>query len=364
MSRSFDFARVSVSLAMLLLAVPRALAGDDAPSSSIDRLHHPPGTVTGRAGIAHVERRGKGPVPLVLLPGAPFGWKAWEGFMKRNEAKYTMWAVTPAGYDQTPPPAIGEHDADDFTRRPWTDALVADLAALIEKEIAAPGKLGPAVVVGHHLMSDYYAVRLAHEHPSLVRAVVSVAGLGAFPVPPNAGPPGPETRARWVAESRVPFFRTVRQDTWNANTFPASALSTDADRGDALFEEEVEVPIETQLHYYLEYATDDVEPHVSAMSAPLLALQLKPKMSFEGLSQSMKDQLVKKFGSLDAAKKAVRFGGPWETLLDRLPHERVRLENVADSGSFMMDDAPAALDDALAKFLAEFPAAPEKSKDG
>src|SRR5262245_46589027 len=105
--------RSSLPLALTLFFGPAA-AQEAAGVAAIDRLHHPPGTVTARAGIAHVERRGKGSVPMVLIAGAPFGARAWEGFMKRNEARYTMLAVTPAGYEGTPPPAMPEKERDDY----------------------------------------------------------------------------------------------------------------------------------------------------------------------------------------------------------------------------------------------------------
>ncbi len=364
MIRTFAVLFASAVFALTATGTPIAASDDSAQSAPLDRMRHPAGTVTGRAGIAHVEKRGTGPIPLLLLPGAPFGWKAWEGFMKRNESHYTMWAITPAGYDGTNPPAMPEHDANDFTKRPWTDALIADLVALIEKEMTAPGKLGPPIVVGHHLMSDAYAVRLAHEHPDLVRGVVAAAGMGSFPIP-MASAPSAEQRAKYVNENRVPFFRSVRQNTWNANTFPASSLSIDSERGEALYDAEIDVPIETQLRYYLEYATDDLAPHLRAMRAPLLTLQLKPKMSFDALAPSMKEQLVKQFGSLEEAKRNVRFGGPWDALAKEMPPALFRLDEVPDSGAFVMDDAPEVFDAALAKFITESATpAPTKKKDG
>jgi pimeloyl-ACP methyl ester carboxylesterase len=338
----------------LLLGGDSAAGQATAKAEAIDHLNHPPGTVTGRAGSAHVERRGKGPVLLVLIAGAPFGWRAWGGFMARNEERYSMLAVTPAGYDGTPPPAMPEKGLEDYAERPWTAALMADLVALIEKEVAAPSKLGPAVVVGHHLMGDYYALRLAYEHPELVRAVVSVAGLGSFPV--GQGSADSETRARFVRDNRAPFFRSVSQETWNANTFPASSLSKDPERGRALFEAQIAVPIATQVRYYLEYMTDELEPGMELVQVPVLALQVKPQFGFDNLSQPMKDQLVKKFGSLEEAKKQVHFGGPWDGLASRAKPGLVRLQEMPDAGIFLMEDAPAAFDQALAQFVSEIAA--------
>lgn len=330
---------------LALTTLAAAIATQEAP---VDRLHHPPGTVTGRAGLAAIERAGNGPVPLVLIAGAPFGARAWAGFLDRNTDRYTMFAVTPAGYGGTPPPPMPDEEHADYAERAWTEALMTDLVALIERECTAPGKLGPPVVVGHHLMGDYYALRLAYEHPELVRGIVSLAGQGTAPVP---GANGPEARARYVRENRAPFFRTVSQETWNANTFTASLLSSDPGRGARLFAEEIGVPIATQVRYYLEYMTDELETGMASVRVPLLALQTQPAMGFENLSQSMKDQLVKRFGSLEAARKEVHFGSAWDALAQKAPPGLVRVQELEGKGVFLMDDQPEAFERALQEFV-------------
>lgn len=340
---------------LALAARAQSAAGATPASAALDHLHHPPGTVMGAAGIAHVERRGQGPVLLVLIAGAPFGWRAWEGFMERNAERYTMFAVTPAGYDGTPPPAMPEKEHEDHAERPWTEALMADLVALLTKESAAPNARGPAVVVGHHLMSDYYAVRLAYEHPALVRGVVAVAGSASFPV--GQGSADPETRARFVRENRAPFFRTVAQETWNANTFPARSLSLDPEHGRALYAAQIAVPIATQVRYYLEYMTDELEPNIQFVQAPMLSLQVVPTWSLDNVSQPMKDQLVKRFGSLEEAAKQVRFGGSWDTLAARAKPGQVTQQVLPNAGLFLMDDAAEAFDRAVAEFVAGLNAA-------
>ena len=348
------------SLSSLCLALPPSLT--IAQDGALDRLHHPPGTVTGRAGIAHVERRGTGPVLLVLIAGAPYGWRAWEGFMTRNAARYTMLAITPAGYDGTPPPPMPETEQEDYVERAWTEPLMADLVAAIEKE-----KLAPAVIVGHHLMGDYYAVRLAAEHPELVRGVVSVAGQGTSPL--GQEPVDPEKRAAIVRGSRAPFYRSVTQETWNAGTFTAAKLSKDGARGTALYAAEVAVPIETQVRYFLEYMTDELESRIPFVQVPVLALTVPSTFSLDDLSQSMRDQLIQRFGSLEEAKKQVRMGEPWGILAGRAEPGSVRVQAMEDTGIFAMDDVPEAFDRAVQDFVASLPvraseaAAPAKKSE-
>ena len=50
--------------------------------------------------------------------------------MARNMERYTMLAVTPAGYDGTPPPAMPAPEHEDYGERAWTEALMTDLVAL------------------------------------------------------------------------------------------------------------------------------------------------------------------------------------------------------------------------------------------
>lgn len=337
-----------------LLSMPLASPPADPPdlreqsegrATEVDRLHHAAGTVTGPAGLAHVERRGKGPVPLLCIAGAPFGWRAFEGFMQRNGERYTMIAVTPAGYDGTPPPAMPAKEHEDYGERAWTEALMTQLAALVEKEWPAGGKLGRPVVIGHHLMGDYYAVRLAAQHPGLVRGLVAVAGQGSAPI----GKEG--DRLAYVRDSRAPWFRTVSQGTWNANTFDARTLSIDPARGKKLFEAEIAVPLPTQIRYYLEHMTDDLEPLMPKLDCRVLALDPKPKWGFENLSKDMQDQLVAKFGSLEAAKQEMHFGGAWDGLALRAKPGFVRLQQVDGAGVFMMDDLPEVFDRALFEFV-------------
>jgi hypothetical protein len=88
----------------------------------------------------------------------------------------------------------------------------------------------------------------------------------------------------------------------------------------------------------------------------VLALDPKPKWGIENLSKDMQDQLVAKFGSLEAAKKEMSFGCAWDGLARLAKPGLVRLQQVGDAGTFLMDDAPLVFDRALAEFVASLPA--------
>ncbi|HWQ33597.1 MAG TPA: hypothetical protein VNQ79_12150 [Blastocatellia bacterium] len=47
--------------------------------------------------LGHVEKRGRGPVPMILISDVRTDWTIWQSFMERNAERYTMYAVTLPG---------------------------------------------------------------------------------------------------------------------------------------------------------------------------------------------------------------------------------------------------------------------------
>src|SRR5262245_47521140 len=56
--------------------------------------------------LGHVEVRGTGPVPVVLIPNLVMDWTIFESFMQRNSEKFTMYAVTLPGFAGSAPPPM------------------------------------------------------------------------------------------------------------------------------------------------------------------------------------------------------------------------------------------------------------------
>jgi pimeloyl-ACP methyl ester carboxylesterase len=67
-------------------------------------------------------------------------WNEWEEFMERNQAKYTMYAVTIPGYGGTHLPDLPK----DTDRPLWHDNAVKALAKFLDEQ-----KLRDVTVVGH-----------------------------------------------------------------------------------------------------------------------------------------------------------------------------------------------------------------------
>lgn len=370
--------RTSVALiAIALLAAPIARGQDGA---EINNFVHAPGTATAPLGeLGHVEVIGDGPVDLVLIPGAAFDWTVWRSFMARNADRYTMHAITPAGYGGTNPPPMPVAN-DRFENREWTEALLGAVVKYVRDN-----DLDRPIVVGHHLMGDYYAMRLALDHPDLFRGVAVIAGSPArfLPSPTSQGRPAtPEERVEIVHTnpSQAPLFRSVSLDQWKSGTYTADLFCADAERGQELYDLQVSVPLPTQIRYFLEYMTDDVSLRLSSLEVPMIVahpyarspfftknnefdydafidMNLDPFLasqpdspSREEAAERLSNMILKQFGSVEALAKAMRTSNPWMGLLNSSP--MIRLELIEGSGIFMMEDQPQRLDDLLAGFAA------------
>jgi pimeloyl-ACP methyl ester carboxylesterase len=127
-----------------------------------------PGGSTPLGNLGAVEKRGRGPIPLILIADMRTDWSLYRNFMDRNAARYTMYAVTLPGYGGTPAPPRPE--TLDLRSTPWWDGAEKGVLSLIEKN-----RLNKPVIVGT-AASSYLATRLAVNHPDKIRAAVVLGG--------------------------------------------------------------------------------------------------------------------------------------------------------------------------------------------
>lgn len=335
---------------------------------AIDNLSHPAGTETCEPGtLGAVVEKGTGDIPLLLIPGAGFGAGEWAGFMERNADRYRMTAITPAGYAGTaPPPFSGDPALADMA---WTNGLMRALYELADSMDERP------IVVGHHMLGDYYALKLALDHPDVVRAVVVVDGKITQPFPSISRLPGeplryatPEERADFVEQRAFPFYRHVTPETWREGSFPASQLSVDPEHGRELFETQVANPIPNQLGYFLEYQRTDLTPRLELLEVPLLVIEGRHDVTSVGelvdrnlamyeafygsrdaAIEATTTQLERLWGSVpNALAWAVNKSGQWERAKALVPD--MRLEYVDNTGVFIMDDRPERFDELILEF--------------
>ncbi|HEY3675296.1 MAG TPA: alpha/beta hydrolase [Candidatus Tumulicola sp.] len=152
--------RIAAALTLVALsavAVPvqaGTLPPAPAPSASFD------------SGMLHVDRYGSGPQSLILIPGLGSGPWSWYGTIAHFSPKYTIYAVTLAGFDGRPP----------STEIPLISSFSSDFWQMLSShDIKMP------VVIGHSL-GGTLAFLLAEQHPELLRAVVAADGMPIFPL--------------------------------------------------------------------------------------------------------------------------------------------------------------------------------------
>jgi pimeloyl-ACP methyl ester carboxylesterase len=118
---------------------------------------------TPRSRFGHVEKVGRGPRALVLIPCLGCDWRSYDELMARNASRFTMYAITWPGMGDTPPP-----EPLPAGRTPLWDNLNAALLHLITSE-----RLSRPVLVGHSAAA-VQAVQFAALHPALVGGVINV----------------------------------------------------------------------------------------------------------------------------------------------------------------------------------------------
>ncbi|HEX2490614.1 MAG TPA: alpha/beta fold hydrolase, partial [Blastocatellia bacterium] len=127
-----------------------------------------PGGSTPLGNLGAVEKRGRGPIPMILIADIRTDWSIYRSFMDRNAERYTMYAVTLPGYGGAPAPPRPE--TLDLRTTPWWDGAEKGVISLIEKN-----RLNKPVVVGM-ATSSFLATRLAVNHPDKIRAAVVIDG--------------------------------------------------------------------------------------------------------------------------------------------------------------------------------------------
>jgi pimeloyl-ACP methyl ester carboxylesterase len=118
------------------------------------------------SGMLHVDRYGSGSQNLILIPGLGSGPWAWYGTIAHFSPKYTIYALTLAGFDGRPA----------TTEAPLISAFSDDFWQMLSShDIKSP------VVIGHSL-GGTLAFLLAEQHPEKLRAIIAADGLPIFPL--------------------------------------------------------------------------------------------------------------------------------------------------------------------------------------
>jgi pimeloyl-ACP methyl ester carboxylesterase len=319
----------------VLAAAPAVAQPPALQDSTLDNLVHQAGYVTCASGtLGAVVERGAGPMDMVLVSGFGVGASAFEGFMRRNASRYRMVAVTLPGFENTPAPPMPDSGTS-YGAQTWTRSAADAVAKLIrDKRLRRP------VLVGHFINGTQVAMRVALEHPEMVRAVVLMAGTPRFE---------PVTATRWwprnmTLEQKVQavdrfsaprWFKTVTRDTWVSNNFVATDYSTDSSLGRRFADRANQPPLPVLIRYLCEFHASDVWPDLERLKPPLLVIQ--PSFTERLRADTTRSYLQ------------AYFNEPWRGRLEDRPDTETL--TVDDAGILVMEDQAALVDRRVAEFL-------------
>ncbi len=307
--------------------------------STLNNLIHPDNYKTARLGeLGHVEKLGNGKREMILIAGRGFGWEIYRDFVEANKDRYTMFAVTIAGYGGTPAPPMPP-EGTSYGEQTWMKAAeqaIVDLALGLNKP----------VVVGNFLEATQYALRLAIDHAEEIHSVVIIGGApmvlppGYEKVPTDEYMPLSQRIAATDTYYAPQWFRTVTRETWESNDFSGLAYSNQPKQEKRLFEMAESSTLPTLIRYYCEFSASDISLEFVNIKAPVLVLL--PDFPQEILNDPRYNYFKPLF--LDS----------WDS---RGPDGNIRrfarVETIRDSHLLMMIDQPAPLSEAIWQFVSD-----------
>jgi pimeloyl-ACP methyl ester carboxylesterase len=145
-------------------------------------LPEPRGTPDGT--YVHVETRGSGPTPLLLISDLGVdGRSLYDSFVRRQGSAYTMHIVTLPYAGLARP--LPWPERLDYASRPWLDEIERELLTLLDQP-----RMKGITVVGTS-GGGYFAARLALLRPQQVQRAVLVHALVSSPMRAEADPDAP-----------------------------------------------------------------------------------------------------------------------------------------------------------------------------
>lgn len=279
MNTVFTYILVMLWLLVLNLLIGQQAAGQAAlnpalQDGSLNNLALPADYKTGKPGeLGAVKKTGHGKQTLILIPGWGFGAEVYDNFIRENKNKYTIYAITPAGFGGTAAIPMPAENAK-YTENTWTGAIVTGILNLIEKE-----KLKKPVIVAHFVTGTQAALDLALYHPDKIGKVLIMSGAPYryFGQAPDtiAGKEKIltlEQRSNIANSYANAWFKTVTKKTWDAGNHGPLEYSADPAVGQKLFDLSARVPVPVMVRYLLEFNAYDISQHYTEIKVPVLVL--------------------------------------------------------------------------------------------
>jgi pimeloyl-ACP methyl ester carboxylesterase len=279
-----------------------------------------------------IVQRGRGARTLILIPGVYSGDAAFDGFVARNESKYTCYVVTPPGLNGTPPRQLPP-ETTSYGELTWTRRLARDIRELIERK-----HLDKPIVVAHGFPGSLAAEELARSHAELFGGIVEIANMPVQFFPSSRHPGREATPAERVAvvdESWAQrWFKYVTPETWESNNYPAEMFANDPNRGERARKQVEAAPLPVKVRYLAEYMASDHRAGYGTLVVPLLAL--KPGFNDTLLADPA-------YGWIKSS-----FQDGWNGF-PKSP--RIEVITIPDARALMLDDQPTLTDHAIATFV-------------
>lgn len=282
-----------------------------------------------------INKIGRGDQTLILVSGMYSGAQSFESFIARNKSRYQIYVVTPPGVNGTPArpmPAAGTS----FAEMTWTRRLEQDILNLIRRE-----KLTKPVILAESHPASIAVMDLALDHPDQLGGVI-ISGtnlLQFFPSPKDKTRKllaTPDERAAMVDESWADkWFKYVTAETWESNDMRPEMLASDEATGQKARQEIEAAPLAIKIRYLCEFWASDVTTRFDRLRVPVLALIA----GFDQKFLSAPENLFTKMVYVDS----------WETIVPKNPH--LELVRIPDARLLILQDQPAAADDAITKFI-------------
>jgi non-heme chloroperoxidase len=218
----------------------------------ISRIDLPddPSTSIGKPPMLEFAEQGRlGGTTLLLLHGITDSWRSFEGVMPHLPTDWHVIALTQRGHGGSAKPQRGYATRD----------FAADAANL-----ARALRLPPLVVVGHS-MGAANAMRLAIEHPALVRGLVAAGAFASFGDKPDI--------VAFVREQIAPLADPIPREL--AHAFQIDTLARPVAPGliDTAIDESLRVPAHVWREAFEQLLADDFSAEVSRITVPTLLVQ-------------------------------------------------------------------------------------------
>lgn len=324
----------SIGLALVLIGPPAyAQKRSRAQDASLNHHRHPQGTATTPLGsLGRVDKSGRGPRHVLLLPGIGFGGGIWSDFSKRHTDDFTMYAVTLAGFGGTAPHPLPDTPSP-YTDQLWTRSAIRGIVGLLDAE-----RIQKVTVIAHWALATQIALRLALDDPDRVESLVIVGGSlkSTFESVPGMSAWTPAQRAANTEALGKGWFTTVTRTTWDDNNFMPYDYAINPRRGLSLWREAQAPSLPVWIRYLLEFYALDLSDDLHSLKVPTLVVTPgfdDPGFYVEPGFNYMRNLVI----------------DSWKGAGDRSP--LLKFVTIPQSRLFVMFDQPDALDGVLGEFL-------------